>query len=226
MNVRADPPTITATQSFTWVLREVFASALMRKPFFAGFKLRRNQHPGPVQMKELPLLGVYMGEEVMTPDGDANAGEIRFMHAFRILFSVIVVNNDPEQIEKKLDAAFWAIMNGLWRDPYLTNLLDTFNPSVGYGNPDNTRMEGVTRGVRRHRFGAVGLNNEAPFAELQYDATITYRSEFGPVIVDDLLHIHVETVPLADDGTIPPADEVRRVITEYTFDPVSKESKP
>ena len=108
-------------------------------------------------------------------------------------------------------------MNGLWRDQYITNMLDTWNPGAGAGNPDNTRFEGVTRGSRKHVWGHAGLNNELPIGELQYDASIIYRAEFGPIITDDLLRIHVETVPLATDGTIPDADVVQRIISEYEF---------
>jgi len=39
----------------------------------------------------------------------------------------------------------------------------------------------------------VGQNNETPVAELQYDVTIKYRSEFAPHIEDDLEEIDVTT---------------------------------
>src|SRR5262249_38738631 len=121
--------------------------------------------------------------------------------------------------EAILDQAWWAIMTGLWSDPYLMNFLDTRNPATGTSNPDNTRLEGIRGGMRRHVWGAIGLNNERPVAELQYEATVCYRSRFLPVIPDDLLRIHQETVPLASDGTVPPADEVQRIISEYEFTP-------
>jgi len=224
------PPTVTLTQSYTWVLREVFLAAAARLAFFSGFTFRRNLHPGSIQVKDLPMLGVYIGEEVMTPDkttiNDGNAGHIAFQHDFRIMFSVILVNNDPIEIEKKLDAGFWAIMNGIWRDQYITNFMDTMNYDTGDMNPDNTRMEAITRGVRRHKFGATGLNNETPFAEMQYEVTVRYRAEFAPTITDDLLRIHVETVPMADDGTVPPADEVQRIISEYMLEAAPAKENP
>jgi hypothetical protein len=61
------------------------------------------------------------------------------------------------------------------------------------------------------------LNNEIPTGELQYDASIVYRAEFGPIIIDDLERIHVETVPLSHDGTIPDANVVQRIISAYEF---------
>jgi hypothetical protein len=222
--------TITAHQSYTWVLREVFLAAVKRLPYFGGggFTYRRNPHPGPIQIDDIPLVGVYIGDEVMTPDGDGNAGAIRFLHQAKFSFSVLVLNNDPALAEQQLDGAFWAIMNGLWRDEYITNFLDTWNPQLGADNPDNTRFEAITRGVRRHRFGNAGHNNDTPFAELQYEITMTYRTEFGARVPDDFLHMHVETVPLADDGTVPGPDEVERIISEYFFEPTdaTKQAPP
>ena len=58
-------------------------------------------------------------------------------------------------------------------------------------------------------------------AELQYEAVVVYRETFPPIIVDDLLRIHQETVPLRHDGTIAPIDEVLRIINEYEFTPAA-----
>jgi hypothetical protein len=211
------PVTITATQSYSWVLREVFIAALQRWPYFSTFTIRRTpQLPG--QTDQIPLLGVYILDESMAPDGDANAGEIRFIHSCRLGFQAIIRNNDPPASEQKLDEIFWAIMNVLWRDQYILNMLDTFNPNLGAGNPDNTRIEGISRGVRRHKWGASGAANETPIAELQYDVTFTYRSNWPPEITDDLLRIHLETAfPLG--GTPEEIAAVQQVVVEYNFTP-------
>lgn len=222
-----DIVTITAHQSYSWVLREVLLAAAKRMPYFgsSGFKFRRNPHPGPIQVDDLPMLGVYFrlpGQpEVMTPDGDGNAGYIRFEHNTPILFSVMVLNNDDALAEQQLDSALWALMNGLWRDEYLTSFIDTLNPHLGYGNPDNTRFESIPRGTATHHFGNAGQSNETPVAELRYAVTLKHRTEFAPYIPDDFLRMHVETVPLEPDGTIPGPDEVQRIITEYVFEPTS-----
>lgn len=216
---------LSDTQSYSEILRDVLFAKTVTLPFFQGFKARRCKML-PVEAEHLPYLGVYIVDEVMTPDGDPNAAVIKFIHTLRLGFSVMIRNNDPLAAELKLDEAFWAIMNGLWRDPYLTNLLNTYDPATGSGTPDNTRFEGVTRGTRKHLWGSTGLNNQTAYAELQYEPSIKYRSDFTPVIPDDLLRIHVETVPLAKDGTIPPADEVQRIISEYEFDPSTKETPP
>jgi hypothetical protein len=184
---------ITETQSYSLVLRDRFFDATRELPFFAtGYQTRKNRQ-FPIQREQLPVLGVYLIDENMVPDGDSNAGHIAFVHTVRIGFSVVIANNDPVAAEATLDQAFWALMTGLWRDPYLTNFIDTYNPTVGSGTPDNVRFESIERGLRRHQYGAVGQNNETPVAELQYDVSIKYRSEFAPHIEDDLEEIDVTT---------------------------------
>jgi hypothetical protein len=154
----------------------------------------------------------------MTPDGDLNAGEIRFTHYLKLGFSVVVKNPDPVATEATLDQAFWAIMNTLWRDPYLTNMIYT-TPYTGVGGtPDNTRIEGVSRGTRRHVFGNAGLNNETPIGELQYEATVKYEADYGPIIPDNLLTLSVRTGVKPGDTSDEMAQR-QQVGADYTFEP-------
>jgi hypothetical protein len=203
-------------QSYSWVIRDTFLDRLMQAEFFQGFTPRKNKAL-QITTNNLPYVGVYFLGEDMSPEGDLNAGEIRFIHMLKLGFSVILINNDPVECEAKLDQAFWAIMNTLWRDPYLTNLIDTRRYPGGIGTPDNVRIEGVARGARRHVFGNAGLNNETPIGEMQYEATVKYRAEYGPVITDNLFLIHQEMIPLNDEGAMPPDTEVQSIITEYDF---------
>ena len=184
---------ITDTQSYGLVIRDVFFDCLtQRTPFFASYTARKTPML-PVQTNLLPFLGVYILDETMTPDGDANAGAIAFSHTLRIGFSIVIANNDQVVAEQTIDAAFWAIMNRLWTDEYVMNLLDTYNPTDQSQNPDNVRIESITRGVRRHRFGNAGHNNETPVAELQYDVSCFFRTYWEPDITDTLDEIDVST---------------------------------
>src|SRR5215467_10944382 len=205
---------ITKTQSYSLVIRDVFFDAVADVPYFANFTKRRSKQL-QVQPENIPYLGVYIVDEQMTPDGDANAGEITFIHSLRIGFSVIEQNNDPAVTEQKLDEAFWAIMGRLWPDQYIMNMLDTrVYPSGIYASPDNTRVEGVTRGVRRHMWGNSSLTNEMPIAELQYDVSVQYRTNWPPVITDTLDTVYTEFVPKRQgiiSEKIPPAQEVERI---------------
>jgi hypothetical protein len=204
------PRGITATQSYSQVIRDAMFAALVPLPFFASFKARRSKQL-PIQEPILPYLGVYIIGEEMPGDGDWNAGDIRFIHDLRLGFQVIIENNDPVAAELKLDEAYWTIMNGLWANNDLTNMIESTMP-------DNTRIEGVPRGSRSHVWGSIGANQQ-PIGELEYIATVRYRTAWFPVITDDLDQIHVEIVPLADDGTVPDVSEVQRIIIEYEFTP-------
>ena len=214
---------ITDTQSFSLVIRDVFYDALSSDAFFASYTCRKNRMLS-VQPQLLPYLGVYIIDETMLPDGDANAGCIRFSHTLRIGFSVMIANNDQVVAEQGVDAAWWRIMNRLWPDQYIMNLLGTMNPHTGTENPDNTRIEGITRGVRRHVFGAAGLNNETPLAELQYDVSIFYRTDWPPIITDDLEEIDIKTGIRIGDSQAE-MDQRQQFHGNYLFD-ITRKREP
>jgi hypothetical protein len=204
-------------QSYSWIIRDMLLDKLSTAQFFQGFFLRKNKAL-QILTNSLPSLGVYFVTEEMSPDGDLNAGEIRFTHYLKLGFSVIVINNDPVACEAKLDQAFWAIMNTLWRDPYLTNFVDTRVYPGGVGNPDNVRIEGVSRGTRRHVFGNVGLNNETPIGEMQYEATVKYGADYAPVINDSFLQMGVRTGVKPGD-TSDQMSQRLQTGAEYVFEP-------
>jgi hypothetical protein len=217
---------ITDTQSYSWVMRGVFFDALSAMPFFSSFTCRK-QKQLPVQTPQLPYLGVYFVREPHTPDGDLNAGEIGFIHSPRIGISVVIANNDPDASEAKLDQAYWAIMNRLWTDEYIMNMIDTYNPHNQTQNPDNTRAEGIERIERRHVFGNAGLNNEYPSAELQLEITFRLRTRWPAFVPDNLEHIHVEARPVV--GNYPPHtdggdfnDGVQPVIAEWDMETIEE----
>ena len=215
---------VTDTQSYSLVIRDVFFDALNREPFFASYTKRKNKML-VANPNLLPYLGVYIMDETMLPDGDLNAGNYNFIHALRIGFSVMIANNDQDVAEAQVDAAFWRIMNVLWADQYIINVLDTTNYDTGVGNPDNTRIEGVTRGVRRHVFGTAQFNNETPLVELQYDVTVQYRSEWVPVITDTLDEIDINTgIKIGD--TQAEMDQREQLHMNIKFDNTAEKAKP
>jgi len=210
---------VIGTQSYGMLIVNTFYAKAVTLPFFTGFKSRRTKAL-PLIPDVLPYLGVYFIRQGMTSDGDLNAGEVRFVNEMTVGFSVVIQNNDPVESHLKLDAAFCEISNGLWRDQYIMNLIDTSAPVDVITLPDGIRIEGIKGGTYRINWDKLG-SNETPIAELQYEANVVFRSTFPPIITDDLLRWHQETVPLAHDGTIPPADVVQRIITEYEFTPVA-----
>ena len=211
---RSLPDGITDTQSYTWTLREAFIEVLA--PLFPTYTIRRTVS-SPIQTASLPVLGVYILPEKMTQEGDANAGAIRFIHDFQIGFSVIIAANDPDQAEQTLDAAWWTLMGGLWKNAKLTNMIAALAA-------DDTRIESIMLGTRRFVFGNATLNNECPLAELQYEATGRYRSSWEPVITDDLEEINFKTgIKIGDT-----ADEMaqrQQIERRYLFDISSKRDR-
>jgi hypothetical protein len=202
---------VSDTQSYAWILREAFLQTLEALPYFSGYSIRRNRRL-PIMTADLPVLGVYLADEQMTPDGVPNSGEIRFQHQARIGFSVIIKNNGDAESERILDSAFWAIMHGLWTNESITNRLQTATYHFPTGTPDNVRFESVMRGIRRHQWGAAGQNNETDTAELQYDATISFGSMWTVEVQDTLDRIVSKTNFPSDHSGLP--SDVQQVVVD------------
>lgn len=180
----------------------------MAMPFFANpalpkaFTFTKNRAL-QIQPDSLPLCGVYFLQETGTPEGDANDGEPRFRTSVRYGFTVILENNDTVEIEEQLDEAFEALRNGLLTD------------STIYNNEDFL-IQSFTFSMRRHNFGNT-LDQETPFAELQWElvcdlGTIT----FPPVVTDNFETMHVSTAfPI--DGTEEEQAATPQVVVEYTL---------
>jgi hypothetical protein len=200
---------ITETQTQTLDIRDAMYNIVTADPFFAGYTFRKTKML-PVQTDLIPYLGVYIADEIMVPDGDANAGCIRFNHTSRIGFSVVQANNNPVTLEQSIDAACLKIMGLLWTNIKLMNVLHN-------NNPDGVGIEGIVRGSRKHVFGSTGLNNETPFAELQYEVSCFTRSEWYPDITDMLNEIDVTTGVKAGD-TQDEMDQRQQVTVKYMLD--------
>jgi len=195
---------ITEQQSSGYDIRDAFFNLLDADSFFAAYT-RRKDKMLPVQQNLIPYLGVYLVDEVMVPDGDANAGCVRFIHTVRIGFSIIVANSTPGEAEKKADQGFLRVMALAYCDPHLMNVPHT-------NNPEGVAIEAISRGTRRAIHGALSTDNETPFVEMQYEASCTFRSEWYPDITDMLEEIDVTTsLNNADTSTVQP------VTVKYMF---------
>jgi hypothetical protein len=205
---------VTATNdieinSYSLFIRDAMLQRIRLMPFFVDFAKFGRSRRLSIQPDGIPYVGVYLCDETMVPDGDYNAGDIRFTHALRIGFSVIVYNNDEDNTEDQLDGAFWALMNGLLCDATLTNLFET-------DIPGNAVIEGFSRGTRRH-FYSVTSGSEQPIGELQMDLTCVLRTRWAPTITDDLKVIHVETsFPIA--GTEEEKAGIQQVTSVYDIE--------
>lgn len=189
---------IIERQSQAFDIRDTFYNALIADSFFAGHTARKTRML-QYQPDLIPYLGVYIVDEMMSPDGDANTGCVRFSHSVRIGFSVVESNNDGNAVETKIDAAFHRIMTVLWTDQHIMNVLKN-------NNVENVGIESLMRGARRHLFGNAGANNEYPWAELEYEVTCFYHSEWYPDITDTLNEIDVTVKVNNKNGNIQPID--------------------
>jgi hypothetical protein len=215
--------TISETQTYSWIIRNVFFDALKRDQFFANYTMRRTKRR-IVQPEHLPYLGVYIVDDAMVADGDANAGCVRLNHTLRLGYSVMIANSDQNLAESQIDFALKRIMAVL-ADPYIMNVLDTYNPHLGFDNPDNTRIESITRGTRRHSFGGSRLDNETSLAELQFEMSCFYREDFPPMITDDLLEIDM-TTGIKIGETPEEMAQRQQVQAKYIFTPATQAKAP
>lgn len=174
--------------SYAIVIRDGLLDRIKALPAFSHVARFSRSKMRTVQNEHIPYLACYLLEEQLSPDGDYNDAEPRFFHSLRLGFDYVIQNNDPDSAENNLDAGYWAIMNLLTRwDWHLIDGVD---------------FEGITRGSRRHEYGAAGNSNETPTAELRMDWTLAFRTYWPPVIPDTLEHVHMKTVyPWPDDGS-------------------------
>jgi hypothetical protein len=181
-------PTV-GVNSYALLIRDMLLSRWMILPAFASVARFGRSKAKIVQGNQIPYLGVYINNEVMTPDGDANVGEQRFLHTLTIGISYLTQNNNSDLAENRMDSAHWALMN------YFTQ------QRWDRSKDDSVRIEACTRVTRTHSYGTMKLDQETPTAELQMEMQFTYRTRFEPVVTDDLLVWHVDVYPNNDKDT-------------------------
>jgi len=181
-------PDVTV-QSYSMQIRDgLLSRAKLVPPFTTCAKFGRSV-ARTIQPEQIPYLGLYFVDEKLSPDGDANHAEPRFLHALKLGFSYLVQNNDSDDAEDILDAAHWSLMK-LLHDP----AWHTF--------PSGAKIESIVGGQRSHHFGNIGTGgkNEIPVAEMRMELDIRHRTYFEPIITDMFALMHVTTVyPYPED---------------------------
>lgn len=204
---------ITETQSFGLDIRDAMYDVVTADAFWEGYTFRKNKML-QLQPELIPYLGVWFVDEQLAPDGDANAGCIRFNHTHRIGFQVIQKGIDPDPLEYNVDKAYLKIMTLLWTNAKLMNVLVN-------NNPEGVGIESAIKGTRRHVFGNTGLNNETPFVQLEFEIHCFSRSEWYPDITDTLDEIDV-TTGIKTSETQAERDNRQQVTVKYMFDALRK----
>jgi hypothetical protein len=194
----------TIERSYAMRVRDAIIPRLQAKAFFKDFTFRRS-HALKIMPALMPYCCVYFMSEQLRPDGNANIGEIRFSSEARIGFQVIMINNDPDIMEDRLDDAHQVIFNTLLRDPTFYN-----------NKVEDYIIEAFSRGSRQHFYGSTVIqNNETPYAELRAELVCDLGAiEYEPIVEDMLETLHVETVHPPDDFT----DQNPHVISIYDMD--------
>ena len=180
------PPSSSFTpdvHSYSFIIRDGLLQRIKAIPTFQTIKRFATTKALRIQPEHLPFFGCYIMDEQLRPDGDADAGEPRFVCEVKLGFSVMLANTDDAVAENNLDTAYWTLMNLLTYQGWHKFPMPAPFPPV--------EIEGVQRGVRTHHFGNVGINNETPVAELRLDLTFRHRVMFEPIVPDLLERINV-----------------------------------
>lgn len=140
------------------------------------------------QSTDLPLLAVFLVNELAVSDG--NAGEPHFLHTLTIGIQAVVLSSDNEAQRAAINAALGKIDLAILTDP-----------------PTLLNIEEVTQMQRQFKYGRTG---ETPFAQLSSAVSMTFRSRWPPFVPDDFLVLHVQTrFPAgADSNTIAQTQQV------------------
>jgi hypothetical protein len=205
---------VSDTQSYSWIVLNAIFDRLSASSFFGGFACKRISSALPIEAgNQIPFIGIFLTDETMTPDGDLNASNLRFIHQFTIGIQIVIKNNDSTAMLKTLDQASWFTLNQLFRDNTLTNRLKTtmLDPNVC--------VEGLSRvRFRPDVWGLTGLKNETPVGERLFWLTYQIGSAWEPNVFPDLERIDVTTAfPVGGDTAS--VDQVR-VVYEFTPDSV------
>jgi hypothetical protein len=224
----ADPPFAvsddenTTDGSYGEALRDRCLSEAMALPFFASF-LPVTTKGRPIATEDLPILGCYIGEESMVPEGDGRADGFKFTCTLRLNWQIMVAESDKDAAERRLERAYVALLYGLLGNPYLTSHGDTFDPDRNVATRYNARFSMVGRSSAVTNWGAFLLNNETPVAEKRWEIQLQYIRDISPVIPHTLDEIDITTrfPPNRTPEQIEAIQQIRQLIT-FTPAPLLK----
>jgi hypothetical protein len=208
---------VSDVQSYPWIILNGIYDRLAAASYFQGW-VKRITSALPIEAGlQIPFLGIFLTQDDGGPDGDGNAGDIRFSHNFTVGFQIVVKNNDSTAMLKTLDQAYWFAVNQLLHDNSLTNRLNTTLP-------DGVTIESYPRlRVRMPDvWGLAGIaKNETPFGERLFYLTMQLRTCFFPNVFPDLERISVTTAfPFGGDDAAQAAVEQIKIVYEFTPDSV------
>ncbi len=126
----------------------------------------------PAQADEVPCLMVYLGNQTMTADGDANAGEPSFVNEVQLVIASILNADDADDLDDRMADAGTEVLETLLEDPDWLAL-----------------SEGVPTVTQQSRFD----DSKYLAAIVMTTITVTYRTLWPPRVAGDFLAIRMRT---------------------------------
>jgi hypothetical protein len=201
--------------SYTNALRNRFLAQVISLPWFTDF-MPRTSRALPIAPQDLPIMGCYLGDEQMIPNGLGNTTNLSFTVNARLAWSVMIAESNKEAAERMLDGAYVAILYGIWCSQSITSFLDTTEYVTHEITEYNARFQSVEQQNKRIEWGSPFLNNETPVAELQFEMRLRYGREFSPEILHQLLEAGVVT-SFPSNRTKAERDAIQQVRQELVF---------
>ena len=73
-----------------------------------------------LQPEQLPYCGVFISREVMTPDGDGNIGDLRFVSEVTIALLLVRAFSETVELDVQIEGDVERIEDALFGDPTFT----------------------------------------------------------------------------------------------------------
>lgn len=182
--------------SSSTLIREAIIERLQGQDWLPVKAVRRQPRP-QIQPNNLPALLVILVDELETPEDEANTGPPRFISEVTVGISVVIGQQPPEQLDADLDDIVDRIRSHLLTDPTFVRGVD---PAKDEDDPERYPLFEAVSKVRRGRL--FPQDGETYFAEGRLEITFLARTNYEPVIPDELEHVVITARPAgAGPGT-------------------------
>jgi hypothetical protein len=181
------------TNSYSWLLLNAIYNRLSTSSLFTGFTVKRITRALPIEASyQLPFIGIYLGRETATAEGEFRASNIKFSHSVPIGIQIVVKNNDPVAMQQTLDQAKWFIINQLFRDNSLTNFYQT---NITGNSNDPMQVGGIPRMIIPSPEWGRDSKTETALGMQLIEIMYEFGTTFNPTDFDDLKEIAVTAYP-------------------------------
>lgn len=153
----------------------------------ATYKTQRKTPLPTLSSAQMPALSVFILGGIGSPDGDANAGNVRMINEETIAISAVRGMEDVEALEVEVESELEVMKTKLFTDPTFVQFYQPY-------------FEGIVRTSRRWLFPQ---NGDQYVIELRYEMTFRRREIFDIVVTDAFEHLKLTTRPAGKDVNTP-----------------------